>query len=104
MFKQPLSPFLIVVFTAIGVAVCWGKLGRTKLKAYVLSDIVSLLPISKRSQHIAEFCIFVILGCLVGIGVSSPTNASQAIAAGVAWTSFFSTHRERPKSPKPTRR
>jgi hypothetical protein len=90
-FQIPSFTFWNIVFTAIGVAVFWGKWGRTKLKAYVLSDLVNLIPVDENWRAAIEFLIFLVLGCLVGIGVAQPTTPTQALSAGLGWTGFF-TH------------
>jgi hypothetical protein len=87
-FQIPTFTFWNVAFTAIGVAIFWGKWGRTKLKAYVLSDIVNLLPVDDKWRSAIEFVVFVAFGCLVGIGVTQPTTAAQALTAGLGWTGF----------------
>jgi hypothetical protein len=99
MFEAPTFTPWSVLFTATGAAVIWGKMGRTKLKAYYLSDIVRALPLNRKLQSLIEFIVFVTLGCLVGIGVAQPVNVRQALTAGIAWTSFFAVPRETSKSP-----
>jgi hypothetical protein len=93
MFDYPSFTFGAVAYAAIGSMVFWGKMGRTKLKAYVLSDVLDRLPVRPNTQYLIEFFIFVILGCVVGIGITQPTNARQAITAGIAWTGIFSAPR-----------
>ncbi len=92
MFEVPSFTFWNVVFTAVGAAVFWGKWGRTRLRAYLLSDLVNLLNIDDEWRSAIEFLIFLTLGCLVGIGVVRPTTPTQALTAGFGWTGFF-THR-----------
>jgi hypothetical protein len=100
MFETPIFTFGAVVYTAIGAIVLWGKMkiARTPVKAYVIGDIISKLPLSPGTRSLIEFGIFVIVGCVVGIGLTQPTNARQALTAGIAWTSFFSTPRGSHKS------
>lgn len=93
MFHVPDFTFWNVAYTAIGAAVFWGKWGRTKLKAICLSDILNLLDLKPAQRGALEFVIFVALGCLVGIAVVQPTNATQALTAGFGWTGLFSKHR-----------
>ena len=94
MFEYP--PFEIgnVVYTAIGATVFWSKWGRTGLKAYGLSGVIDLFPIDARAKMALEFVVFVILGCAVGIGVANPSNAPQALSAGMGWTGFLTTSRK----------
>jgi hypothetical protein len=92
MFQVPSFTFWNVAFTAVGVAVFWGKWGRTKLQAYILSDLLNLVPVDDKWRSAIEFLIFLTLGCLVGIGIVQPTTPTQALTAGFGWTGFF-THR-----------
>ena len=89
MFQTPSFAFWNIAFTAIGAAVYWGKWGRTKLKAYVLSDVINLIPMGRKWRAAIEFVIFLTIGCVVGIAVVQPTNATQALTAGFGWTGLF---------------
>jgi hypothetical protein len=71
-----------VVYTAIGASVYWGLWGRTKLRPYVLPDLLKFLPL-KRFHPLIEFLVFVAFGCLVGIGFTNPSNPQQALTAGM---------------------
>lgn len=82
-----------VLFTAIGAAVFWGKWGKTRLKAFVLSDLLNAFPLNPKVRGAIELLIFVALGCIVGIAVVQPTSAAQAITAGFGWTGLFAGHR-----------
>lgn len=93
MFEGPEFTVWKLVYTAIGAAVFWGKWGRTRLRVYILWDVVRLLPVKGRSRATVEFLVFVTLGCIVGIGIVQPTSPMQALSAGLAWTGIFS-HRE----------
>jgi len=95
LFQAPSFTPWNVIFTAIGVSVFWGKWGRTKLKAYVLSDLVSLIPVNDAWRGAIEFLIFLTIGCLVGIGVAQPTSPAQALTAGLGWTGFITHHATR---------
>jgi len=92
MFQIPSFTFWNVAFTGVGVAVFWGKWGRTKLRAYLLSDLLNLVPVDEKWRAAIEFLVFLTLGCLVGIGIVQPTTPTQALTAGFGWTGFF-THR-----------
>jgi len=91
-FEVPSFTFWNVAYTAIGASVYWGTRGRTKLKPYLLPDIVKYLP-AERYHPLFEFILFIVLGCLVGIAFVSPTNARQALTAGFGWTGVFA-HRK----------
>jgi hypothetical protein len=92
MFQIPHFGFWNVIFTAIGAAVYWGKAGRTKLRAYYLSDLIAKLPINENARAVLEFLVFVALGSLVGVAVVQPLNPTQAITAGLGWTGLFARH------------
>ncbi len=88
MFDNPNFTAWNVIYTAIGAMVLWGTWGKTKLRAFVLSNIVRLF-LTGRAETVVEFSIFVIVGCVVGIGLVKPVNPQQAITAGLAWTGAF---------------
>lgn len=95
MFDNPSFTFWNIIYTAIGASVLWGTWGKTKLKAFVLSNILKLF-LTGRTATVVEFLIFVVLGTLIGIGIAKPQNPQQAITAGLAWTSVLARpeHRE----------
>ena len=92
-FNIPDYSFGRVLFTAIGAAVFWGKWGKTKLKAFVLSDLLNAIPMKPKIRGAIELLIFIALGCAVGIALVQPTNAAQALTAGFGWTGLFAGHR-----------
>jgi len=99
-FEMPAFTFWKLVFTAIGAAVFWAKWGRSRLRAYVLSDFVALLPLSRRGRAAVELLIFLALGSIVGIGVANPLNVTQAITAGFGWTGIVTKLPGTPRKPK----
>jgi hypothetical protein len=88
LFDDPSFTFWNVAYTAIGAMVLWGTWGRTKLKPFVLSNVLGLF-LTGRAQIVVEFFVFVAIGCVVGIGLVKPVNPQQAITAGLAWTGAF---------------
>jgi hypothetical protein len=42
-----------------------------------------------RLRHSLEFLVFLTMGCVIGIGITQPGTAAQAITAGMAWTGFL---------------
>jgi hypothetical protein len=78
-----------VLFTAVGAAVYWGLNGRSKLRAFVLRDLLDYFQMVEKTRSAVEFVVFVVLGCLVGIAVTNPSSAIQAITAGFGWTGLF---------------
>lgn len=83
-----------IVYTAIGASIYWGMWGRTKLRPYVLPDILEHLP-WKNVHPLIEFAIFLTLGCLVGIGFANPSTPQQALTAGMGWTGVFARQKGR---------
>ena len=89
-FEGPHFTVWNTVYTAIGAAIFWGKSGRTKLRIFCLSDVLDFLELPDgRSRKCIEFVIFVVLGCLIGIGFVKPNSVQQALTAGFAWTGVF---------------
>ena len=88
-FQAPHFTFWTTTYTALGAALFWNRAGRTKLKVYVLSSLFDAFEVPDgKWRHLAEFLLFVIFGCLIGIGIASPTTVAQAVTAGFAWTGF----------------
>ena len=88
-FEMPEYTLWKVIFTAIGAAVFWGKWGRSKLRAYILSEFVAVLPLTAKWRAAVELLIFLALGSVVGIGFANPGNVTQALTAGFGWTGIF---------------
>jgi hypothetical protein len=93
-FEMPTFSLWKIVYTAIGASVYWGLWGRTKLRPYVLPDILEHLPF-KNLHPLIEFLLFLTLGCIVGIGFTNPGNPQQAITAGMGWTGVFAKRKGR---------
>ena len=88
-FEVPHFTVWTTIYTAIGAAVFWGRAGRTKLKVYYLSYLFDMLRFPDGPlRQVVEFMIFIICGCLIGIGIAKPNTVAQALTAGFAWTSF----------------
>jgi hypothetical protein len=89
MFQAPHFTFWTTVYTAMGAALFWSRTGRTKLRVYVLSSLLDAFKIPDgRGRQVAEFVIFIVFGCLIGIGIAAPMTVAQAVTAGFAWTGF----------------
>ncbi len=88
-FQAPHFTFWTTLYTALGAALFWSRTGRNKLKVYVLSSVFDAFKIPDNGKRQAiEFLIFIIFGCLIGIGIAAPTTVAQAVTAGFAWTGF----------------
>lgn len=89
-FEVPHFAFWPTAYTALGAAVFWGRAGRTKLRVYYLSYLFDMLKFPDGPlRQVVEFSLFIVLGCLIGIGIAKPETPPQAITAGFAWTGFF---------------
>ena len=89
MFEAPTYDLSSILFTGCGVILLWSKMGRKGIKPYALSKLIELFRLSKRATIIWEFLVFLALGIIVAIAIVQPTNAPQAIAAGLGWTGMF---------------
>jgi hypothetical protein len=89
-FEVPHFTIWNVLYTATGAAVFWGRNGRSKLKVYYLSHVFDIVKFPEgHLRQGVEFSVFIILGCLMGIGIAQPGTVPQAITAGMAWTGFL---------------
>jgi phosphotransferase system glucose/maltose/N-acetylglucosamine-specific IIC component len=72
--------------------VAWSRLGPAKVRTYLLSPIFdSIFGADGKSglRLVLECALFVALGVLIGIGVAQPSNAVQALTAGLGWTALL---------------
>lgn len=77
------------VITALGSALLWGRLGRTKVRAYVLSPWLDTFMKKQGFLRVTvEFVLFVLVGTVLGLGMCDPVSFAQALAAGFGWTSL----------------
>lgn len=76
-------------FAAVGASVFWGINGRTRLRAFILRDLIDWFDLKQQNRVPFEFAIFISLGCVVGVAVTQPISAIQAITAGFGWTGLF---------------
>ncbi|CAG9193399.1 conserved hypothetical protein [Burkholderia gladioli] len=77
------------VITSIGAGLLWGRLGRTKVKAYVLSAWLDTFMRSDGFWRVTvEVVLFVGVGTFLALGLCSPSTFAQALGAGFGWTSL----------------
>lgn len=88
MFASPHFSFWNVAYTALGAGVLWSTWGYNKTRVFGFSKVIRLFT-RGRWCHLVEFAVFIIVGCIVGIGVMDPRTPTQAITAGFAWTGVF---------------
>ena len=83
---------IMVAYTAFGVIFLYCKWGRKRIKVFALSEILDMWTTEQtKSRMIAELIIFVVLGCILAIGVVQPTTPAQALTAGLGWTGLLAT-------------
>jgi hypothetical protein len=88
-FQAPHFTFWTTVYTALGAMFFWTRTGRAKLKVYALSWLFDILKVpDSGKRQVVEFIIFIVFGCLIGIGIANPATVAQAVTAGFAWTGF----------------
>jgi hypothetical protein len=84
------SIYILILFAAVGVAISFAKAGGQQRTIYGLSAVVAKFVADTERRAALEVIIFLIIGCLLSLGIAQPTNPAQAFAAGVAWTSLAS--------------
>ena len=75
-----------VACAATGALLLWCKEGPEKLRVYALSPIVDRLPVGENARYCVKLAVFLALGSFMGLVLTEPTNARQALTAGFAWT------------------
>ena len=82
----------MVLYTALGVIFLYCKWGRKRIKVYALSEILDMWTTEQTTPRLAaELIIFVVVGCILAIGVVDPTTPAQALTAGLGWTGLLAT-------------
>lgn len=77
------------LITAIGAVLLWGRLGRTKVKAYVLSAwLDTFMKPDGFVRVTVEVVLFVGIGTFLALGLCAPATFAQALGAGFGWTSL----------------
>ncbi|EIM26013.1 hypothetical protein MicloDRAFT_00067430 [Microvirga lotononidis] len=80
----------LIVYVAVGTAVCFCKLRDDGRKIYGLSPILTRYIGNENLRLAVEVLVFMLIGCLLSHGLVQPTTAPQAFAAGLAWTGLAS--------------
>lgn len=88
-FEGPGFSFWNILYTAVGASLFWSWWGRSRLRVFGLSNILVVFGVPGRWRARLEFVIFIVLGCLVGIGLVDPRSPVQALTAGLGWTGVF---------------
>lgn len=75
--------------TGLGSLLLWGRLGRTKVRAYVLSPFLDSFMKDEGFLRVSvEVLLFVGFGTILALGICQPESFTQALGAGFGWTSL----------------
>ena len=74
------------MFAILGSGLLYMQWGRSKLKAFGISDLLSHFELSEKTRLVLEMVIFIAVGTLVAMGVGKPSTVPQAFGAGLGWT------------------
>lgn len=81
------------IYTAIGAAIAWSKLGRDEIRPYIMAEAMDYFFIAEPDslkRRVTEMAIFVLIGVIAADALIDPSTESQAIAAGLGWTAMLS--------------
>lgn len=95
-FLVPQYDGVAVFFAAIGAAISYGRMSASQVKTWGLSYIFDLIFQSNpkgRWRLVVELLVFVVIGVLVAVGLTQPTNVMQALTAGLGWTALVAKQR-----------
>ena len=77
-----------VFFTALGVFLIWSSWGAGKLSVKYLNTQLVVLGLPRNALLAVEFGVTMVFGVILAITFVEPQTPSQAIAAGMGWTSL----------------
>ena len=77
-----------IFFTALGVFLIWSSWGAGKLSVKYLNTKLALFGLPPNALLAVEFLVTMVLGVILAITFVQPQTPSQAIAAGMGWTSL----------------
>ena len=77
-----------VLFTAFGVFLVWSSWGAGKLSVKHLNTQLALFGLPPNALLVIEFLVTMVFGVILAITFVQPQTPSQAIAAGMGWTSL----------------
>lgn len=83
------------LFACIGAGLFYMQWGRSKLRAYQLSDLLDTFKLEDNVRYRLELLIFISLGTIIAMGLAKPSNVQQAFSAGIGWTGLAA----RPEEP-----
>ena len=81
-----LSFWVHAFFAFLGAGLLYMQWGRTKLKIFAFSDFLDTIDMSEKVRIRFEMIVFMVIGTVVAIGLTSPSTAPQAFSAGLGWT------------------
>lgn len=76
----------VIVFVLAGVLLSFSRAKEGDRKIFGVSNFLERFISHPQRLLAAEAVAFLILGCMISIGVTNPTTIPQALAAGLAWT------------------
>ncbi|MGA3373981.1 MAG: hypothetical protein ABSC48_19740 [Terracidiphilus sp.] len=82
-----------VFYAFLGAGLLYARWGRSKLKTIGLSNFLDIFDLSEKVRVRLEMLLFLTIGTLVAMGIAQPTNAVQALTAGLGWTGLVARPR-----------
>lgn len=76
----------MVVYVLAGVLLSFSRAKEGDRKIYGLSNFLQRFIAHPKRLLAAEAIAFLVLGCMISVGVTNPATIPQALAAGLAWT------------------
>lgn len=76
----------LVFYVAVGTILCYAKMKHDQRRVYALTEVIEQLVGNHKLKVLLELFVFVLLGCVLSMGIIGPSTVPQAFAAGLAWT------------------
>ena len=74
------------LFAFLGAGLLYMHWGREKLRAYAFSDLLDTFDFDENVRIRVEMIVFVLVGTVLAMGLTSPNSMPQAFSAGLGWT------------------
>jgi hypothetical protein len=82
------------LFAAIGTILSWTKMKKAERDVYGLTELIKrFVPDNEEKRGIVEIVVFVLIGCILAMGIIAPSTPPQALAVGLGWTALTTTPR-----------
>ena len=82
-----------VFYAFLGSGLLYVRWGRSKLRTFGLSAFLDTFDLSEKVRVRLEMLLFITIGTFVAMGVAQPSNAVQALTAGLGWTGLVAKPR-----------